>query len=122
MVVKGGFVAYAAMGDPSASLPTPEPRYPRPMFGSMGGAVRSTCLTFVSKASIRLKVPEKLGLRKRAVPVRNCRKIGKSSLLLNGETPKIEVDPETYEVKVDGRIATVPPAKSLSMSQVYNLF
>ena len=110
------------MGDPSASLPTPEPKYYRPMFGALGGAVHSTCLTFVSKASIQLGVPEKLGLRKKAVPVKNCRKIGKKNLLLNDKTPEIEVDPETYEVRVDGRIATVRPAKTLSLSQTYSLF
>jgi urease subunit alpha len=122
MVVKGGFVAYAAMGDPSASLPTPEPKYYRPMFGAMGRAIYSTCLTFVSKTSIRLGVPKKLGLKKKTVPVMNCRKIGKKNLVLNDKTPKIEVDPETYEVRVDGRIATVAPAKTLSLSQTYNLF
>jgi urease subunit alpha len=122
MVIKGGFVAYAAMGDPSASLPTPEPRYYRPMFGATGRAVHRTSLTFVSKAAIARGLPEKLGLRKEAVPVKNCRKIGKKDMLLNDKTPRIEVDPETYEVKVDGSIATVGPAESLALSQLYNLF
>ncbi len=122
MIIKGGFIAYSLMGDPSASIPTPEPVYYRPMFGAMGRAVHSTCLTFMSKAAIELGVPRKLGLRKKAVSVKNCRKIGKKDLLLNDKTPKIEVDPETYEVKVDGRLATVKPAKTLSLSRTYNLF
>lgn len=122
MIIKGGFIAYSLMGDPGASIPTPEPVYYRPMFGAMGRAVHSTCFTFMSKAAIELGVPRKLGLRKKAVPVKNCRKIGKKNLLLNDKTPKIEVDPETYEVKVDGRLATVKPAKTLSLSRTYNLF
>lgn len=122
MVIKGGFIAYSLMGDPNASIPTPEPVYYRPMFGAMGRAVYSTCLTFMSNAAIELGVPKKLGLGKRVVPVKNCRKIGKKNLLLNNKTPRIEVDPETYEVKVDGRLATVEPAKTLSLSRVYNLF
>ena len=122
MIIKGGFIAYSLMGDPNASIPTPEPVYYRPMFGAMGRAVYSTCLTFMSKAAIELGVPKKLELQKKAVPVKNCRKIGKKNLLLNDKTPKIEVDPETYEVKVDGKLATVGPAKTLSLSRTYNLF
>jgi urease subunit alpha len=122
MVIKGGFIAYSLMGDPNASIPTPEPVYYRPMFGAMGRAVYSTCLTFTSKAAIECGIPKKLGLQKKVGPVKNCRKIGKKNLLLNDKTPKIEVDPETYEVKVDGRLATVEPAKTLSLSRTYNLF
>lgn len=122
MVIKGGFIAYSLMGDPNASIPTPEPFYYRPMFGAMGRAVYNTCLTFVSKAAIENKIPKKLGLQKKVVPVKNCRKISKKKLLLNDKTPKIEVDPETYEVKVDGKLATVEPAKTLSLSRTYNLF
>lgn len=122
MVVKGGFIAYSLMGDPNASIPTPEPVYYRPMFGAMGRAVYSTCLTFMSKGAIERNVPKKLGLGKKVVPVKNCRKIGKKNLLLNDKTPKIEVDPETYEVKVDGMLATVEPAKTVSLSRTYNLF
>lgn len=122
MIVKGGFIAYSLMGDPNASIPTPEPFYYRPMFGSLGKAVHSTCLTFMSKISVKLGVPEKLGLEKKIAPVKNCRKISKKDMLLNSRTPKIEVDPETYEVRVDGRIATVDPAKTLSLSRTYNLF
>jgi len=122
MIIKGGFIAYSLMGDPNASIPTPEPMYYRPMFGAMGRAVYSTCLTFMSKAAIELRIPKKLGLWKKVAPVKNCRKISKKKLLLNDKTPKIEVDPETYEVKVDGRLATVKPAKTLSLSRTYNLF
>lgn len=122
MIIKGGFIAYSLMGDPNASIPTPEPVYYRPMFGAMGRAVYSTCLTFTSKAAIELGMPKKLGLQKKVVPVKNCRKIGKKNLLLNDKTPKIEVDPETYEVKVDGKLATVESAKTLSLSRTYNLF
>jgi urease subunit alpha len=122
MIIKGGFIAYSLMGDPNASIPTPEPVYYRPMFGAFGRAVHSTCLTFTSKAAIERGVPKKLGLRKKVVPVKNCRKIGKKNLLLNDKTPTIAVDPETYEVKVDGKLATVEPAKTVSMSRMYNLF
>ncbi|MEM2759269.1 MAG: urease subunit alpha [Nitrososphaerales archaeon] len=122
MVIKGGFIAYSLMGDPNASIPTPEPFYYRPMFGAMGRAIYSTCLTFTSKTAIELGIPKKLGLQKRVVPVKNCRKISKKNLLLNDKTPKIEVDPETYEVKVDGKLATVEPARTLSLSRTYNLF
>ena len=122
MIIKGGFIAYSLMGDPNASIPTPEPVYYRPMFGAMGRAVYNTCLTFTSKAAIELGMPKKLGLQKKVVPVKNCRKIGKKNLLLNDKTPKIDVDPETYEVKVDGKLATVESAKTLSLSRTYNLF
>ena len=122
LVIKGGLIAYALMGDPNASIPTPEPVYYRPMFGAMGKAMHSTCLTFVSRAAIERGVPRRLKLSKRVVPVMNCRKIGKKDLVLNGMTPKITVDPETYEVKVDGKMATVKPAAELSLSRTYNLF
>lgn len=122
MVVKGGFIAYALMGDPNASIPTPEPVYYRPMFGAMGSAKYSTSFTFTSKLAAKNNVGKKLGLRKKMLPVKNCRKIGKRSMMYNDLAPKIEVDPETYEVKVDGRLATTEPAKSLSMARLYNLF
>lgn len=122
MVLKGGFIAYALMGDPNASIPTPEPVYYRPMFGAMGSAKYSTSFTFTSKLAVRNNVGKKLGLRKKMLPVKNCRKIGKRSMMYNDLVPKIEVDPETYEVKVDGKIATTEPAKTLSMARLYNLF
>jgi urease subunit alpha len=122
MVIKGGFIAYALMGDPNASIPTPEPVYYRPMFGSMGSAKYSTSFTFTSKLAMRNNVGKKLGLRKKMLPVKNCRRITKRSMMYNDLVPKIEVDPETYEVKVDGKVATTEPARTLSMARLYNLF
>ena len=122
MVIKGGFIAYSLMGDPNASIPTPEPVYYRPMFGSFGNAKYSTSVTFTSKLAIRNGVGKKLGLKKKLLPVKNCRRIGKKDMLYNSLTPKIEIDPETYEVKVDGKLATVPPASKLSLARLYNLF
>jgi len=122
MVVKGGFIAYSLMGDPNASIPTPEPVYYRPMFGALGRAKYSTSFTFTSKLAIKNNIAKKLGLQKKMLPVKNCRKIAKRDMLYNNLTPKIEIDPETYEVKVDGRVATVPAAEKLSLARLYNLF
>jgi urease subunit alpha len=119
MVFKGGFIAWSIMGDPNASLPTPEPVYYRPMFGAMGRAVQKTSFTFMSKKAIELGVPKKLGLEKTVLPVSNCRSIGKKDMMWNDKTPEITVDPETYEVKIDGQIATVDPAKELTLAQRY---
>jgi urease subunit alpha len=119
MVFKGGFIAWSIMGDPNASLPTPEPVFYRPMFGAMGKAVKKTCFTFTSKAAMKLGVPEKLGLEKVVLPVQNCRTVGKSDMMWNDKTPQITIDPETYEVKLDGKIATVDPAKELALAQRY---
>jgi urease subunit alpha len=121
MVFKGGFVAWSIMGDPNASLPTPEPVYYRPMFGGIGKAVQKTSYTLVSKASVKLGVPEKLGLDKVIVPVKDCRNIAKKDLLWNDKTPKIDINPETYEVRLDGKVATVEPAKELFATQRYFL-
>lgn len=119
MVFKGGFIAWSIMGDPNASLPTPEPVFYRPMFGAMGKAVKKTSFTFTSKAALKLGVPDKLGLEKVVLPVKNCRNIGKQDMMWNDKTPEITIDPETYEVKLDGKIATVDPAKELSLAQRY---
>jgi urease subunit alpha len=119
MVLKGGFIAWSIMGDPNASLPTPEPVYYRPMFGALGKAVKKTCFTFTSKAAMQLGVPQKLGLEKVILPVKNCRNIGKKDMMWNDKTPEIKIDPETYEVTLDGKIATVEPAKELSLAQRY---
>lgn len=119
MVIKGGFIAWSIMGDPNASIPTPEPVYYRPMFGALGKAVKKTCFTLTSKAAVDLGVPEKLGLEKGIIAVHNCRNISKKDMVLNNKTPKIEIDPETYEVKMDGEIVTVDPAKELSLAQRY---
>jgi urease subunit alpha len=118
-VVKGGFVAYALMGDPNASVPTTEPVLLRSMFAAQGSAVGRTSMTFVSEASVEAGVPERLALDRWVEPVRNCRSVGKAQMLRNDATPEISVDPETYEVSVDGHPATVPAATDVPMSQLY---
>lgn len=122
LIIKGGFIAYSLMGDPNASIPTPEPVYYRPMFGAIGAAKYSTSVTFTSKLAIRNGIAKKLGLRKKLLPVKNCRKIGKKDMKYNNLTPKIEIDPETYKVKVNGKLATTEPAENLSLARLYNLF
>jgi urease subunit alpha len=122
LVIKGGMIAAAAMGDPNASIPTPQPVHYRPMFGSFGLACQATAVTFVSAAGIRNGIGDMLGLRKRLVAVRGTRTIGKKDLPLNDYAPKIEVNPETYEVRADGEHLTCEPATSLPMAQRYFLF
>jgi urease subunit alpha len=122
LVVKGGFIAWAAMGDPNASIPTPQPVLYRPMFGALGRARASTSLTFVSAAALAADVPGRLGLDKRAVAVRRCRGIGKRDMIHNDALPRIEVDPETYEVRADGERLACEPASVLPMAQRYFLF
>jgi urease subunit alpha len=122
LVVKGGFIARAAMGDPNASIPTPQPVLSRPMFGAFGRAVASTCLTFVSAAALAADIPRRLGLGRRAVAVGRCRAIGKRDMVHNDALPRIEVDPETYEVRADGELLTCEPAQELPMAQRYFLF
>jgi urease subunit alpha len=121
LVIKGGMIAWAVMGDPNASIPTPEPVFYRPMFGALGGALAATCVTFTSKAAHESGVRERLGLQRMVEPVSNCRGIGKADMLRNDLTPEIKVDPETYVVTVDGVHATVPPADRLPMAQLYFL-
>jgi urease subunit alpha len=115
-------IAYSLMGDPNASIPTTEPIYYRPMFGSMGGAKYSTSVTFSSRIALDLGLASKVKTSKRLVPVKNCRKISKKDMIYNDLTPKIEINPETYEVRVDGKIATVDPADKVSLARLYNLF
>jgi urease subunit alpha len=122
LIIKGGFIAYSLMGDPNASIPTPEPVYYRPMFGAMGKAKYSTSVTFTSKSAIRTGLQNKLNLKKKLLPVKNCRNISKKNMIYNNLIPKIEIDPETYVVKVNGSIATTEAAKKLSLSRLYNLF
>ncbi len=122
MIIKGGFIAWSAMGDPNSSIPTPQPVLYRPMFGSFGSAIHSTSITFVSKAAAENGLAHKLGLRRIISPVRNCRSIGKKDMLHNHATPQIEVDPETYEVRVDGQLITCEPATVLPLAQRYFLF
>jgi urease subunit alpha len=122
LILKGGMIAAAAMGDPNASIPTPQPVHYRPMFGAYGSAMNSTCLTFMSQASLDLGVPEKLNLQRRTVAVKNTRNIGKRDMVHNSGTPHIEVDPQTYEVRADGVLLTCEPATSLPLAQKYFLF
>jgi len=123
LVLKSGSIVMALMGDPNASIPTPQPVHFRPMFGALGGALASSCLTFVSKAALEDDIGTKLDLRRSLASVANTRGgIGKRSMIHNYATPVIEVDPETYEVRADGMLLTCEPAKVLPMAQRYFLF
>ena len=122
MVIKGGAIAYAQMGDPNASIPTPQPVYMRPMFGSYGGARTATSLSFVSQAAIDAGIPEQIGLQKSAIAVSNTRNLSKTDMKLNDALLNIEVNPETYEVRADGELLTCEPAEVLPMAQRYFLF
>jgi urease subunit alpha len=122
LVLKGGFIAAAAMGDPNASIPTPQPVHYRPMFGSFGGAVARTSLTFVSQAALANGAAEAYGLRKRLSAVKGCRSVKKRDMVHNSYTPKMDIDPQTYEVRADGQLLTCEPASVLPMAQRYFLF
>jgi len=123
LVVKGGAIAAALMGDPNASIPTPQPVHYRPMFGAYGRALATTSLTFVSKAAVENGLAERLGVQKQLVAVENVRGgIGKKDMVLNDATPFIEVDPETYDVRADGELLVCEPARVLPMAQRYFLF
>ena len=123
LVLKCGTIAAARMGDPNASIPTPQPEYLRPMFGAFGGSLTANSVSFVSQAAVAADVGGVLELQKKLVPVRNTRGgIGKSAMRLNDLTPMIEVDPETYEVRADGRLLTCEPAKVLPMAQRYFMY
>ena len=119
MVIKGGFINWADMGDPNASLPTPQPKIMRPMYGGFGKAMPQTCLRFVSRAGYENGVKERVATDNIFYPVHGTRQITKADMVLNGAMPQIEVDPETFNVYVDGVLATVPPAKELSLGQLY---
>ena len=123
LVLLGGTIAAAPMGDPNASIPTPQPVHYRPMFGAFGKAVAASAVTFVSQAAVDGYLGQRLGVAKKLLPVRNTRRgISKKSMVLNDATPHIEVDPETYEVRADGELLTCEPAKVLPMAQRYFLF
>ena len=122
LILKGGFLVAARMGDPNASIPTPEPVFYRPMFGAAAGARMDTCITFVSQAAYEAGIKEKLGLGKQVCPVFHCRDIGKRDMVFNDKTPHITVNPETYEVRVDGTKITSKPAEKLPLTQLYHLF
>jgi len=120
MVLKSGTIVAAIMGDPNASIPTPQPEYYRPMFGAFGRSVTASAVTFVSQAALEKGCSRDLA--KRLLPVMNTRKIGKHSMVLNSATPRIEVDPETYVVRADGRLLTCEPAKVVAMAQRYFMY
>jgi urease subunit alpha len=122
MVLKGGFIATANMGDPNASIPTPQPTYYRPQFASFGNALSKTSITFVSQKSLKENIAGQLGLKKIIKAVSNTRTISKKDMVYNSALPEIEVDPETYTVKADGKILTCEPAEVLPMAQRYFLF
>ncbi|MEO0508870.1 MAG: urease subunit alpha [Verrucomicrobiota bacterium] len=122
LVVKGGFIATANMGDPNASIPTPQPTYYRPQFASFGAAPAKTSITFVSKSAYESGLGEKLGLKKMVKPVSNTRTISKHDMVLNDSMPEIEIDPETYTVTADGEVLACEPATELPMAQRYFLF
>jgi len=122
LVMKGGFIAVAAMGDPNASIPTPQPVHYRPMFGSYGGALARGSLTFMSQSAVAADLGERLGLRKRVAVVKKCRNIGKRDMVHNAYAPSMHIDAQTYEVRADGVLLTCEPAKVLPMAQRYFLF
>ncbi|MDA3920576.1 MAG: urease subunit alpha [Salinisphaera sp.] len=122
LIIKGGMIAMSPMGDPNASIPTPQPVHYRPMFGSFGGAVGATSLTFVSQAAANSDLAQKLGLAKTLSAVRGTRKLSKADMRMNDALPHIEVDPQTYEVRADGELLVCEPAESLPLAQRYFLF
>ncbi|WP_150451813.1 urease subunit alpha [Arenibacter lacus] len=122
MIIKGGMIIASKMGDPNGSIPTPQPILMRSMYGSLGSAVHKTCATFVSKAAMNNNIKEKFGLKKTLYAVTNCRSVSKKDLIHNDKTPVIEVNPETYEVKVDGKVLTCDPIDIVPLAQRYFLF
>ena len=122
LIIKGGMIVAAPMGDPNASIPTPQPVHYRPMFGALGGARHFTVMTFMSKAGIEAGMADRLGLKNRVGKVANCRSVTKSSMILNDYQPVIEVDPQNYQVRADGQLLMCEPAEVLPMAQRYFLF
>jgi len=122
LILKGSCIAMAAMGDPNASIPTPQPVHYRPMFGSFGGAVTRTSLTFLSQAAQAAGVAERCGLRKSTAAVHGCRSVKKADMIHNGYLPVMEIDAQTYQVRADGQLLTCEPASVLPMAQRYFLF
>jgi urease subunit alpha len=121
-IIKGGLIVYAPMGDPNASIPTPQPVHYRPMFGAYGGATHATSVTFVSRAGLEAGIGRTLGLQKRLEAVKNTRSVRKQDMVLNDALPHVEVDPQTYEVRADGQLLTCEPATVLPLAQRYYLF
>ncbi|MBR4851660.1 MAG: urease subunit alpha [Tidjanibacter sp.] len=119
MVIKGGMISWANMGDPNSSLPTPQPMIFRPMFGAYGSALQQTCMTFVSQAALDRGIAERLGLKRQVVAVKGCRTLTKEQMILNSATPTIEVNPESFQVSVDGKLINLTPAEKISLAQLY---
>jgi urease subunit alpha len=119
LIIKGGLINWSVMGDPNSSLPTPQPVYYRPMFGAFGTALPKTCISFVSKLAFDAGIKGKLGLARQVMPVLGMRKLGKRDMVRNSGTPRIDVNPETFAVRVDGVHATVAPAKRIALNQLY---
>jgi urease subunit alpha len=122
LVLKGGFIAAAAMGDPNGSIPTPQPVHYRPMFASFGGALCATSITFLSPSALAAGAAERYGLRKTVAAVKGCRRVKKADMVLNAYTPRMHIDPQTYQVHADGQWLTCEPATVLPMAQRYFLF
>jgi urease subunit alpha len=122
MVLRGGMIAAALMGDPNASIPTPQPVHYRPMFGAFGKALQASAATFLPAVAIECGISEQLGLGRMILPARGIRAINKSRMIHNSATPKMEVDPETYEVRADGVHLTCEPATILPLAQRYFLY
>jgi urease subunit alpha len=122
LILKGGFIAMAAMGDPNASIPTPQPVHYRPMFGSYGGALAKGSLTFVSQAGMAAGIGERYGLAKNLATIRGVRGVRKKDMVHNHALPRMEIDAQTYAVRADGQLLTCEPAVSLPMAQRYFLF
>jgi urease subunit alpha len=122
LVLKGGMIVWAAMGDPNASIPTPEPVIYRPMFAAYGRAIGETSVTFLSKAAYDSGIHNHLGLSRKAVAVSKCRGLSKSDMINNNYLPKMHVDPDTYEVRANGELLTCEPSRELPLAQRYFLF
>jgi urease subunit alpha len=122
LILKGGFIAHAAMGDPNASIPTPQPVHYRPMFGSFGGALHRGSLTFVSQSGLNAGIKEHFGLAKNVSAVKNIRAVRKQHMVHNSYLPTMEIDAQTYSVRADGQLLTCEPAVKLPMAQRYFLF
>jgi urease subunit alpha len=122
IIIKGGLIAYSLMGDANASIPTTEPVYYRPMFGALGKAKQSISALFTSKLALRNGLKGRVKVDKKLLPVKNCRRIGKQNMVLNSALPRIDVDPESFSVKINGKVAKTKPSKTLPLSRLYNLF
>ncbi|HEX7823992.1 MAG TPA: amidohydrolase family protein, partial [Mycobacterium sp.] len=122
MVIKGGMIAWAAMGDANASIPTPQPVLPRPMFGAAPAAAAANSVHFVAPQAIEDRLGDRIAVNRRLVGVRNVRKIGKADMVLNDAMPHVEVDPDTFTVRIDGEVWEGQPATELPMAQRYFLF